>query len=310
VQKQFYYDSRPQSDLWDNMWARRTIEQELEVCDLEAPARDLFLTYIPKEGRIIDGGCGFGKWVIYLTQRGYNVVGIDNNEIAIAKLKEFDKLLQVELGDILDIHYPDNSFDAYISMGVIEHFEDGPLPALKEAHRVLKPNGLIFVSVPTVNIMRKFIRRPLRILINVLPMTLIEMISNWDKSKRSAVRAAAGTMASILPERMIRILMRVLLVQGSRYYHFLEYRYSVSEVVKFLKQSGFEVIRTAPHDLYGSKSHAAGLVVDFPFLAARNGVNFQLNPIGRMIWQTLSRISSWVACSSVLCVGRSQKKEP
>ena len=164
MQKEFYFDSKPQSDLWEGMWTARTIEQELEACDLETPARDLFLAYIPKGGRVIDGGCGFAKWVIYLKRLGYDIVGIDNNEIAIAKLKDYDSSLQVELGDILNIHYPDNSFDAYISMGVIEHFEDGPLPALEEAYRVLKPNGLIFVSVPTVNIMRRFVRRPLRIL--------------------------------------------------------------------------------------------------------------------------------------------------
>ena len=136
MQKEFYFDSRPHSDLWDSMWTARTIEQELEACDLETPARDLFLACIPKKGRVIDGGCGFAKWVIYLKRLGYDIVGIDNNELAISRLKDYDSSLQVELGDILNIHYPDNSFDAYISMGVVEHFEEGPLPALKEDRRV------------------------------------------------------------------------------------------------------------------------------------------------------------------------------
>lgn len=307
MQKEFYFDNNPRCELWDNMWTTRTIEQELEACDLETPARDLFLTYIPKEGRIVDGGCGFGKWVIYLKQRGYNVVGIDNNELAIAKLKEFERSLQVELGDIMEIHHPDNSFDAYISMGVVEHFEGGPLPALNEAYRVLKPNGLIFVSVPTENILRRIVRRPVRKAINALPMSFLVLRSNWGKSKRRSFLAAAWTVFSILPERIVRVVARIFLGHKSRYYHFTEYRYSVSEVVNFLKQSGFEVIKTVPHDLYGSKSNAAGLMVDFPFLAARNGANFQLNPFGRLISQMLLRISPWVACSSVLCVGRSLK---
>ena len=74
-----------------------------------------------------------------------------------------------------------------------------------------------------------------------------------------------------------------------------------------LRQSGFEIIKTVPHDFYGSKEHAVGLVVDFPFLGARNGVNFQLNPLGRLISCTLNRISPWIACSSVLCVAKAQK---
>jgi SAM-dependent methyltransferase len=304
VQKEFYFDDRPQMELWDNMWTARTIEQELEVCDLETPARDAFLSYIPEGGRIIDGGCGFGKWVIYLKRLGYDIVGIDNNELAISKLKDYDSSLRVEFGDILDIHYPDSSFDAYISMGVVEHFEGGPLPALKEAHRVLKPGGLIFVSVPTVNILRKIIIRPLRNFINALPMSLIALKSNWPKSRRGALLASLGIVKNILPERILRIFLR----RKERYYHFLEYRYSVSEVQNFLKQSGFEVIKTVPHDLYGAKGHAAGLVVDFPFLAARNGVNFRLNPPGTLTSQMLLKMSPWVACSSVLCIGKVLKR--
>jgi len=232
-------------------------------------------------------------------------VGIDNNEIAVAKLKDFDGSLQVEFGDILDIHYPDNAFDAYISMGVIEHFEDGPLPALKEAYRVLKPDGLIFVSVPTVNISRKFVRRPIRNFVNVLPESFRVLRSNWGKSKRGALLAAIMTIKDILPERALRVLFR----RKQRYYHFLEYRYSVSEVHNFLKQSGFEIIKTVPHDLYGAKDHAAGLVVDFPFLAARSGVNFRLNFLGKLTSRMFLKVSPWIACSSVLCVARSSKLE-
>jgi SAM-dependent methyltransferase len=272
------------------MWTTRTIEQELAACDLETPARDLFLAYIPKKGRVVDGGCGFAKWVIYLKRLGYDILGIDNNELAISKLKGYDSSLQVELGDILDIHYPDSSFDAYISMGVVEHFEDGPLPALKEAYRIL--------------------RRPLRVYLNVLPVSFIELRSNWGKSKRTALRAAAGTMAGILPERIVRIIIRIFFGQKRRYYHFLEYRYSTSEVRNFLKESGFEIIKTVPHDLYGAKDHAAGLVVDFPFLAARNGANFRLNPLGALISQMLLKISPRMACSSVLCVAKVLKDNP
>jgi SAM-dependent methyltransferase len=304
LQKEFYFYIEPPSDIWDAMWTARTIEQELEACDLETTVKDLFLNCIPKDGRVVDAGCGFGKWVIYLRNIGYDIVGIDNNEIAIAKLKEYDSSLQVELGDILDIHYPDSHFDAYISNGVVEHFEGGPLPALKEAHRILKPGGLIFVSVPTVNLLRKILRRPLRILINFSPMCVTELRDNWRKSKRYAILAPLGTVASIMPQRVVRILVRVFLRQKEIYYKFLEYRYSKSEVKNFLKQSGFEVIKTVPNDLYGAKGHSAGLTVDFPFLAARNGVNYRLNPVGGLISQILNRVSPWIACATVLCVGR------
>jgi hypothetical protein len=40
------------------------------LCDLETPARDAFLSYLAKESKILDGGRGFGKWVIYLKKIG------------------------------------------------------------------------------------------------------------------------------------------------------------------------------------------------------------------------------------------------
>ncbi|MBM3156027.1 MAG: class I SAM-dependent methyltransferase [Chloroflexi bacterium] len=97
VQKEFYFDSKPQSDIWDGMCNTRTIEQELDACDLEALARDSFLTHIPEGGRVVDGGCGFGKWVIYLKRMGYDIVGIDSNEIAIVKLKDFEVVYHMVL---------------------------------------------------------------------------------------------------------------------------------------------------------------------------------------------------------------------
>ena len=44
MQKQFYFDSNPECTIWDSMWTTRTIEQELEACDIESPPRELFLS--------------------------------------------------------------------------------------------------------------------------------------------------------------------------------------------------------------------------------------------------------------------------
>ena len=292
MQKQFCHF--PQSYLWGSIWTNRTIEHELETCNIHSPLRELFLSYLPIKGKILEAGCGLGRWVIYLKQHEYDVVGIDNNELAITKLKDFDKSLQVELGEVSDIHYPDNFFDAYISLDVIEHFEDGPTLALKEAYRVLKPNGLIFVSVPTVNIIRKLIRQPLRNAINVFRGSFEILRLIWGESKRNAIRAAIENI-----------------LHWGRYRHFIEYRYSKSELETFLRQCNFEIIKTVPNDFYGSKDHAIGLVADFPFLGARDASlrgDFQLNSLGKLISRLLDKVSPWIACSGVLCIGRALKR--
>lgn len=275
------------------MWSSRTIEQELEATKIETAPKAMFIKHFSKNNKIVDAGCGFGKWVIFLTHRGYNIIGIDNNELAITKLKEFDSSINVELGNILNLDYPDNSFDAYISMGVIEHFEEGPMEPLKEAYRVLKPGGLIFVSTPTVNIIRKIIIQPILNIINTYPSLLM---FPWQ------IKKIIGKNLKVKIKRYKSNKSK------TSYRHFLEYRFSIKELTNFLKQSNFKIIETLPHDFPGSKNHAIGLAVDFPFLKDPYGYNFKLNSLGKLISRILDYISPWIACASVLCVGKSLKK--
>ena len=63
--------------------------------------------------------------------------------------------------------FTDDTFDAYLSLGVIEHNVDGPQNAISEAFRVIKPGGHFFVSTPCNNIFRKIFNHPLRDLLNI-----------------------------------------------------------------------------------------------------------------------------------------------
>lgn len=152
-----YYrlDSPVKADLWDDHWAsnaslnledfyRRYLRGYLGYGQI----RYVLLKHLPRYGLILEGGCGMGQYVVALRARGYNCIGVDFAAKTVAAVKRILPDLPVETADICRLNLDDESIDAYISLGVVEHFQDGPHNALKEAMRVLKKNGVLIVSVP------------------------------------------------------------------------------------------------------------------------------------------------------------------
>ncbi|MDE2127234.1 MAG: class I SAM-dependent methyltransferase [Armatimonadetes bacterium] len=97
---------------------------------------------------ILDAGCGMGQWVQFLNAQGYVAAGLDYSDPMIGLLKQAYPATAWHEGEIQAIPLPPASMDAVISWGVIEHDEAGPEAALKEFHRILRPGGKLFVTVP------------------------------------------------------------------------------------------------------------------------------------------------------------------
>lgn len=103
--------------------------------------------------KLLDLGCGSGRHIIYFTRKGFEVHGIDVAKEGIKLVKSW---LQKEgldakltLGSIYEkLQYEDNFFDAIISTQVIHHSNiENIRNTIKEIERILKPSGIIFISV-------------------------------------------------------------------------------------------------------------------------------------------------------------------
>lgn len=117
--------------------------------------------YLPRDGVIVDAGCGTGKWVGHFAGLGYRIIGLDLSLDALAAAKHAAPGAPLAAADTQRAPIRDASMDAVLSLGVIEHDERGPDIGLRELHRMLKPGGLLVLDVPFNNWLRRLVTNPI-----------------------------------------------------------------------------------------------------------------------------------------------------
>jgi len=145
---------------WGHLWAGTLSEERLAAklsrrqrLSVESLITGCFLK--PHAGRILEGGCGNGRVLSQLALRGYDATGVDSSLVTVEMLQRCAGHLTVLTADVRSLPFADGDFAAYWSIGVIEHFEEGYLAVLREANRVLKPDGVFFISFPFMNALRR-----------------------------------------------------------------------------------------------------------------------------------------------------------
>ncbi|MEO8601004.1 MAG: class I SAM-dependent methyltransferase [bacterium] len=124
------------------------------------------LEYLPRDGLIVDAGCGTAKWVIFLRRLGYRVVGIDISLEASRRARRAAPDTPIVVADAQRTPLPDASVDAILSLGVVEHDEAGPQAALRELRRILRPDGVLMLEVPFDNLLRRLLTNHIDRLVN------------------------------------------------------------------------------------------------------------------------------------------------
>lgn len=106
---------------------------------------DMFLAADPGP-RVLNVGAGQGSFTRLIEERGYEVVSSDVSRAAVDVLRDRVRG-EVLQADMTDLPFADRVFDAVVAGEVIEHIEDDHR-ALSEAARVLRPDGVLALSVP------------------------------------------------------------------------------------------------------------------------------------------------------------------
>lgn len=105
---------------------------------------------------VLDAGCGTGNFSLKMVALGACVEGVDLSEPMIAFANEKAKnspyadKLHFQVGDLYQLPFPDNSFDAVLSMAAFEFIHEDER-ALAEFMRVVKPGGRVLIGTITGN---------------------------------------------------------------------------------------------------------------------------------------------------------------
>jgi ubiquinone/menaquinone biosynthesis C-methylase UbiE len=105
--------------------------------------------YIKEGDKILDLGCGNGRMLEFLKGKNVDYIGVDNSEKLINIARDKHPSINFQVADALNLTFPDNSFDKIISIAVLHHIpsDDFREKFIKEAKRVLKPGGLLIITV-------------------------------------------------------------------------------------------------------------------------------------------------------------------
>jgi 2-polyprenyl-3-methyl-5-hydroxy-6-metoxy-1,4-benzoquinol methylase len=103
---------------------------------------------------VLDIGCATGTLLAFLRDRGWDVKGVEISPAA--EYARNARQLDVQNIPLEEIAFSSGSFDIVLASHLIEHLND-PFSFLKEAHRILKDDGKIFITTPNINGLQAYI---------------------------------------------------------------------------------------------------------------------------------------------------------
>lgn len=142
LNKRYGYRFRPQ--VWGGRWVMqgfpaKRLQADSHIRHLPAPE--------PGHNRLLDAGCGNGAFVWMAQAMGYHAEGLEIDPRACAQACTHG--LAIHQGAFPDSGLASESFNEITLSHVLEHLHD-PAGALKEALRLLRPGGRLWILVPNL----------------------------------------------------------------------------------------------------------------------------------------------------------------
>jgi SAM-dependent methyltransferase len=200
---------------WEQLWRRR---DEVDARGVSTILGGLLDRFLPPTSTVLEAGCGTADVVTWLGGAGRTAIGVDLATDALHRARQRSPAARLAVADITALPFADGAFDGLVSLGVVEHFEAGPEPVLREQRRVLRPGGTLFLTVPRVSWYRHWS--------DFRHLTLTRHTTYVQKGRRVAARRALEVEA------------------GPGAFH--QYEFPTRWIVGLVEACGFTVTATVP----------------------------------------------------------------
>lgn len=214
--------------------------------------------------RVLDAGCGMGRWLHFAAERGAEIVGMDvSAAIDVAAARDGGRADFVQ-ADLRFPPFPPDCFDFVYSLGVLHHLED-PVVGIRALARLVRPGGelrlYVYRTLDDEPWWKRVLFRAVTALRRVttrLPYPAVHAVA-W-------LVAAVGAVLFLWPRRVLRPWGRaepltrhlplvhyadvpfrmVVSEQFDRLVAPIEGRFSREDVEGWLRDVGFEVVAVLP----------------------------------------------------------------
>ena len=109
----------------------------------------VFIPNVP-DGKILDIGCGSGKFLLRARKAGWDTYGLEISDKAVETASGMGLKVKKVNGSFEKTDFPGSYFDCILMNHVLEHCHY-PTKVLQECYRLLKGNGLLIVVVPNLD---------------------------------------------------------------------------------------------------------------------------------------------------------------
>lgn len=99
-----------------------------------------------RPSKILDAGCGEGYLANRLS-REYTIWGLDKDKQSVMKAQRNARVSRFRVGDVTDMPFEDDSFDAVIASEILEHLPD-ETKFINEIGRVIAKGAILITTTP------------------------------------------------------------------------------------------------------------------------------------------------------------------